>query len=293
MPVRSAVVTGPDSPISRRLGDVDDDGARVVIGWPRPDVTATRGALEEATTRTRRLVYVSSATVYGAWPDNPVPLTEDAPLRPNPAVGDAVAHAEAERLVADWADEHPGTPVTVLRPATVLGPGIDSWLAHTPRLRSDRSDPPRQFVHVEDVVSAIRLALGAGLDGVYNVAADGSISSDAVRGLTAGRLSVPVPGVVADVARRWSWTLGVSDVSPALAPLIDAPWVVANDRLRAAGWEPQYTNEEAVVAGRPGSWWREMSPGRRQQVTLGASAAVVAGAVAAVVGVVAARRRAS
>ena len=28
------------------------------------------------------LVVRSSAMVYGAWPDNPVPLTEDAPVRP-------------------------------------------------------------------------------------------------------------------------------------------------------------------------------------------------------------------
>ena len=30
------------------------------------------------------LVVRSSATVYGAWTDNPIPLTEDAPVRPSP-----------------------------------------------------------------------------------------------------------------------------------------------------------------------------------------------------------------
>ncbi|MHB8468113.1 MAG: NAD-dependent epimerase/dehydratase family protein [Acidimicrobiales bacterium] len=288
-------MTGPDGPIVARLGTLAAD---VVVDapWPRADVAATRRTLIAAAQRpVRSLVYVSSATVYGAWADNPVPLTEDAPLRPNPAIGDAVAHAEVERLVAEWADDHPATKVAVLRPAVVLGPGVDTWLSRaltvSARLRSDSTDPARQFVHVEDVVGAVRLVVANGLDGVFNVAAEGSVASDVVRRLSAGRLSVPVPGPIAAVAMRWSFGLGLSELSPAVAPLIEYPWVVAIDRLRAAGWAPQYTNEEAVVAGRPGSWWREMSPGRRQQVALGGSAAVLAGGAAAIAGAVAAHRR--
>lgn len=287
MPVRSSVVTAPGSPLAHRLA-VLDPGAVVHVPWPGADVDATRDLLARHDGATS-LVYVSSATVYGAWADNPVPLTEDAPLRPNPIVGDAIRHAEAERLVAQWADDHPRARVTVLRPASMLGPGVDSWLAHTPRLRSTRADPARQFVHVDDVAAAVHLALREGLDGVFNVAADGSIASEVVRGLSAGRVSIPVPDVVA----RWTSALGLSGVPSELGPLAEHPWVVANDRLRAAGWAPQYTNEEAIVAGRPGSWWREMSPGRRQQVTLGASVALIGGAVAGAAAVVVARRRVS
>ena len=36
--------------------------------------------------RARRIVRISSATVYGAWPNNPVPLTEDAAAAPEPAL---------------------------------------------------------------------------------------------------------------------------------------------------------------------------------------------------------------
>ncbi|MDQ3106353.1 MAG: hypothetical protein M3Q68_00915, partial [Actinomycetota bacterium] len=43
------------------------------------------------------LVYRSSASVYGAWADNRVPLTEDVALRPNPGFTFAIEHAEAER----------------------------------------------------------------------------------------------------------------------------------------------------------------------------------------------------
>ena len=37
-----------------------------------------------------RVVLLSSATVYGPWANNPVPLTEDAPLRPPPDLACAV-----------------------------------------------------------------------------------------------------------------------------------------------------------------------------------------------------------
>jgi hypothetical protein len=62
---------------------------------------------------------------------------------------------------------------------------------------------------------------------------------------------------------------------------------VANDRLRAEGWVPTHTNEEALVAVSDASW-RDVSPRRRQELALGASAAVVVGAA---VGAVALLRR--
>src|SRR5690606_27333965 len=48
------------------------------------DLHTTARVLEAvATSGARQVVVRSSATVYGAWPDNPVPLSETAPLRPN------------------------------------------------------------------------------------------------------------------------------------------------------------------------------------------------------------------
>jgi nucleoside-diphosphate-sugar epimerase len=326
MPVRAIAVTGPSTAVGRRVvaamadsadvrvvaaGECDArhlDGADAVVNleWeptpPRAGPTRARAnvelvrrllsAADQAGVRT--LVHVSSAIAYGAWADNPIPLTEEAALRPNPGVADAVGHAEAERLILDWADEHPGSTVTILRPATVVGPGVTSWLAevmcgHT-AVRTE-AEPPRQFVHVDDLAAAAVTAIDQRLDGVFNVAPDGSAPADLVRGLTAGRPSLPVPRRLAAAVSALGWALQVSDLSPAALALIEFPWIVANDRLRAAGWAPRFTNEEAVVAGRPGSWWREMSPARRQQVALagaGTAVAAIGGGVAAAV--LAARR---
>ena len=66
------------------------------------------------------------------------------------------------------------------------------------------------------------------------------------------------------------WKLGLSSTPPGLLPYTIHPWVVANDRLKAAGWSPTPTNEEAYVAGHRPAPWATVSPQRRQELALGA-----------------------
>ncbi|MGH9005124.1 MAG: NAD-dependent epimerase/dehydratase family protein, partial [Acidimicrobiia bacterium] len=62
------------------------------------DVTVTRRVLEAAGDGSvPHLVVLSSATVYGAWPDNPVPLTEEDPVRGN----EEFAYSHHKRLVEE------------------------------------------------------------------------------------------------------------------------------------------------------------------------------------------------
>jgi hypothetical protein len=46
-------------------------------------------------------------------------------------------------------------------------------------------------------------------------------------------------------------------------------WLVANDRLKAEGWTPTVTNEQAYVEGTEGKWWTMVTPKRRQEIALG------------------------
>src|SRR4051812_14078680 len=60
------------------------DGADAVIHLGG-DVETPREVLDVAASiGAAHVVVLSSATAYGAWPNNPVPLTEDALLRPCP-----------------------------------------------------------------------------------------------------------------------------------------------------------------------------------------------------------------
>lgn len=260
--------------------------------------TAVGGVLEAAgSSPVETFVYRSSASVYGAWSDNRVPLTEDVALRPNPGFAFAIEHAEAERLVAEWAEDHPAVKVAVLRPAPVVAPGRESWESNTlgrpSSLRRSESLPPVQFLHVDDAAAAFAHAVTRPLEGTYNVAPDGYVSGETARALaTNGRLTVPLPDRVAAVAERWAWRLGAGGAPAAAVPYLVHPWVVANDKLVATGWSPLHTNEEALVAARKGSWWRELSPKRRQELALSVAGGLgAAGAAATFVAVRAARRR--
>jgi len=246
---------------------------------PAPDVAAVLDAAGSA--GVAAFVYRSSAAVYGAWPDNAVPLTEDIPLRPNPGFDFANDHAEAERLVAEWRDDHPGVRVAVLRPAPVLAPGGESWesstLGRPSTLRRGDSLPPAQFLSVDDAAAAFAHALAAGLEGTYNVAPDGHVPGETARALATSGITVPLPDRIAPKIERLVWRLGrgATGGAPAAAvPYLSYSWVIANDRLRATGWSPKETNEEALVLARRGSWWRELSPQRRQEFALGVSGAV-------------------
>ncbi|MCB0984745.1 MAG: hypothetical protein KDB06_08845, partial [Ilumatobacter sp.] len=52
-------------------------------------------------------------------------------------------------------------------------------------------------------------------------------------------------------------------------------WLVANDKLKAAGWQPTVTNEQAYVEGTEAKWWTMVSPKRRQELALGGMVAVL------------------
>ena len=262
--------------------DLDVPGARAEAAIARRMLAAAADA------RVPAVVVLSSAVVHGAWPDNPVPLPESAPVRPNPGFPFGARGAELERLAAAWAADGDGRRAAVLRPAPVVGagPGLVTWLRLGWPVRWAEEEPPVQLLHVDDLAAAVALAASEPLDGPFAVAPDGwlePVSVRALAGMPSAALAVPGRVRTALVARR---------IPPAVPAYASHPWVVANDRLRAAGWVPRSTNEEAFVATHAGAPWTRLSPRRRQDVTLGmAAAAVAAVPLAAVVALRRSRRR--
>ncbi len=260
------------------------------------DAALARLVLEAATAvGAHHVVLLSSAIAYGAWANNPVPLTEEAPLRPNPGVSCASEKAEVERVAAEWRDDHPGVTVTLLRPTVTVCAQGNGWLARalarSSALPVVEDEPPGQFLDVADLASAVDLARRARLDGPRNVAPDGWIDGDTVRALAGGglRLGVPERLAVRWAGLRWRWGLGATP--PELLPLTAHPWVVANDRLKAEGWAPTASNEEAYVAAHEASRWAALSPTRRQEVALVTAGGVLLVSAAGIAAMVRRRRR--
>jgi nucleoside-diphosphate-sugar epimerase len=116
-----------------------------------------------------------------------------------------------------------------------------------PPLRIRGAAPPVQVVHVDDLVDALALAVTSELPGTFNVAADSWLSADEVRALLPRSVVPAVPAELLERTLRRLWASGVGDVPPSIVPYLAHPWVIANDRLKAAGWRPRHTNEEAII----------------------------------------------
>ena len=218
----------------------------------RVNVEGTRRVLDAAAAvGVRKIVRLSTTAAYGAWATNALPLTEDAPLRPNPGFNAAVHAAEVERLLAEWQHDHPAVTITTLRAAPILGAGAHHlWaqlLTSPTRVRVRGAAPPFQVVHVDDVVRALSLVVREDHPGVLNVAADGWVDAEDLHALVPRPLVPPLPADVLRRALRRLWTSGMGDVPPTVVPYLVYPWVVASDRLQALGWAPSHTNEETIL----------------------------------------------
>ncbi len=275
---------------AHRFGDYDLGGADALVHLRLTrEVTSDRLRRVLAVADVRHLTLVSSASVYGAWPNHPTPISEDVAVRPNLEASWAVHHADAERMVLEWSDATPDgaeRAVAILRPAPVVSSGVggpigEAMLAAAP-IRTGSDDPPVQFLHVDDLASAVVLATQHRLSGVFNVAPDGWLSPGELRALLGARpkvrLPLPLPKRLDRyVARR------VGHAAPeGLLPYTRYSWVVANDRLRAQGWEPRYSSAQAFVIADVGMPWDDLNARQRQYATLvGAGAVVAAGGWAA------------
>jgi nucleoside-diphosphate-sugar epimerase len=280
--------------------DLTGVGTLIHLPFAASAVRRGRGALETTVTRNVlaaasaagvcHIVVVSSATVYGAWPNNPVPITEDAPLRPVPEFAYAVGHAEVEQLVVDWAESVPSRSATVLRPVTGLSEDGSSWLARAlaggAGLLAPEDDPPAQFVHLDDVASAVELGWRKRLDGTFNVSPDGWIAGARIRALAGAKPRVRPPAWFTHWITNLRWRFQRGPIPPGLLPYMTHGWLIANDRLKAEGWSPSVTNEQAYVAGTETRWWQLLTPKRRQELALTAAGVLTASAVVAIVVVV-------
>jgi nucleoside-diphosphate-sugar epimerase len=222
--------------------DRNEEGRRARV------LEGTRRSLEAAA-GAATVVLWSSGVVYGAHPDNPVPIPETQPARPNPEFPAAGILADSER-VALAAGSGDGPTVVVLRGAGVWAPAWGTFLARSlmaPAMVGVRGqDPPLQALAPADAVSALVLATSGRLQGVYNVAPDDWVGAkEAAR--AAGRRRLDVPQRVAQSTAERLWQAGMSAATAGELAFQTHPWVLDNARLRSAGWAPTRSSAEAFA----------------------------------------------
>ncbi len=194
------------------------------------------------------LVVLSSSYVYGAFPENPYFMDEDAPLsasRSYPEIRDLV---EVDTLASSFLWRYPQIRTCVLRPVNVLGYYVHSMIGRY--LREKRVptvmgfDPMMQFIHEEDISEAIALALEHGLQGVFNVAGPGEVPLHTAIRETGGRpLSMPEPLMRPLFARAFRW--GLIPYPAGAIDYLKYPITISGERfVEATNFRPLFSLEE-------------------------------------------------
>jgi UDP-glucose 4-epimerase len=214
------------------------------------DVNGTHNVLEAAgEAETQHVLVTSSVAAYGAFPDNPVPLTEGDPVRGVAAFPYARDKTESDRICQLWAAQHPDRIMTIVRPCIVFGPNVDNWFVRIWTKQPFFADVgnlgnPIQFVHEDDVVDALAALMLGRHAGAFNLAGDGEITL----GECSALIGTPIRRIPVRILRglaRATWGLRASEVPPGQLDFALYPWVVSNEKLkRIVGWTPRHTTRE-------------------------------------------------
>lgn len=154
----------------------------------------------KATGFSGRVLYISSAEVYGAVPDSDLPVRENFPLKPlNPY---SVSKIAAEALCYQWSQTEQ-FEVVVARPFNHIGPGqserfaISDFAKQIVEIKRGHKEPifhvgdidvMRDFTDVRDVIRAYIALLASGRNGeIYNVCSQREYS---IRSLLAAMLDM-------------------------------------------------------------------------------------------------------
>jgi GDP-4-dehydro-6-deoxy-D-mannose reductase len=217
------------------------------LGMALNVLEAVRAQAPDAT-----VVAAASGEVYG--PPERLPVSEDAPLRPqNPY---AVSKASADLLAGFYADAH-GLRVMRARAFNHAGPGQEPTYAiasfsRQAAVAAERGDDPivfrtgnpdtrRDYTDVRDVVRAYRLLAERAEPGVYNICSGGSASARELLQMLAAAAGAGLD----------------HQIDPELVRAHEV-MEVRGDRGRltaATGWEPEIPLERTLAD--TVAWWRE------------------------------------
>ncbi len=197
------------------------------------DVGSVERLLELAESAgSQQLIITSSGAAYGYHADNPVPLREDDALRGNAEFPYSDHKREIEEILAKWRQDGCGPAQLILRPGTVLGPGVDNPItaifARPVIIAIAGSDSPFVAIDVDDVAEIIRIGVVEQRSGIYNVAGDGAVPVAEIAHLL-GKRVLPVPAFV------------LAAVLAVLHPLRLVPW--GPEQVRFLRWRPVLAND--------------------------------------------------
>lgn len=212
-----------------------------------------------------RVVYISSAAVYGKR-DQP-PVTEDSHLHPRSVYGKA--KLEAEKICREYRDR--GLCVPIVRPQALIGPQrlgvfqiLFNWVdsgANIPLIGSGENK--YQLLHVKDMVVTLEILLSKERNEVNTEFNAGSVEFNSMREdfqtlvdhAGTGKRVCGTPAFLSIWALRVLTYFNLSPLYPSLYETADEDTYLSVEKLRDLGWEPEYSNAEALID--TFDWYRE------------------------------------
>jgi len=221
-------------------------------------VEGTRSVLWAANEHdVERVVYISSTAVYGTHETHPI--TEESPVDGVGPYGDA--KIEAERICKDF--RRMGLCVPIIRPKTFIGPQrlgvfqvLFDWVedgANVPLVGWGTNQ--YQLLHVDDLVRAVELMFeleNEEINDTFNVGATeyGTMKEDFQALLDeagTGKRVIGTPAPLTVLALRALNALNLSPLYPWVYETAHEDSYVSVEKLRDLGWEPEYSNDEALI----------------------------------------------
>ncbi|NKE37883.1 NAD-dependent epimerase/dehydratase family protein [Natronococcus sp. JC468] len=221
-------------------------------------IDGTRNVLWAAKERdVKRVCYISSTAVYGTHDEHPI--TEESPLDGVGPYGEA--KIEAEKICQDF--RRMGMYVPILRPKTFIGPQrlgvfqvLFDWIedgANVPLVGWGNNR--YQLLHVHDLVTAIELMLTGDEEAkndTFNVGTDefGTMKEDfqaPIDYAETGKRTIGTPAFLTVAVLRVLERLNLSPLYPWVYETAHEDSYVSVEKLKGLGWEPEYSNREALV----------------------------------------------
>lgn len=228
-------------------------------GCYRYNVLGTQKLLELAAKyEVPRLVFMSSANIYGPDPENSCFLTEESPLLGAEHYREIRDLVAVDNLFQSFCYRNSNIQTIIFRPVHIVGAHVRS--AATNYLRLERPwvitgfDPLVQLIHEDDVASAVELALDTEHRGVFNLVGPGVAPLSRILRVL-GRRPRSIPSFVAWPALVGAWHLNTTDFPPPELRHVQYNCVVDGTAAEATlGFKPRYSLVQTIRSVEPPNW---------------------------------------
>lgn len=205
----------------------------------------------------RKLILSSTTEVYGAFPDNPLLLTESHPLRGGRQSSFLRDRIDVEKQFTRYAKQHEESKVSILRPCTILGPTIRNYKTHLLRRKLIWTvlgfDPQVQFVHEDDVLRAFTLALRHDVVGALNIVGKGVVPLSRALQIM-GIAHIPVASSILRGTASLLWHAKIQQAPAAHLDFMQYPCVADGERAAdILGFKPTHSLRDVLLSFQKGN----------------------------------------